>query len=101
MTINTNGAGVAVCSCGHELEIRCTGGCKLPDPVFKDNYIATMKRPRGEEPKLVQRDGQCNYQRCTDDVAEYSGHGRPSTKCPYHLEMMRGYRRKYAAKKAV
>lgn len=35
MSVSTNAAGVAICSCGHELEIRCTGGCVLPDPVFK------------------------------------------------------------------
>jgi len=102
MTIRVAGSGEACCgNCGKRLEIVCTGGCPEPDAIPRENYVATMKRPRGPERIEERQLGQCNYKRCTDPVAPYHGHGRPTTKCPFHLEMMKGYQKKYMGKKAT
>lgn len=81
--MKTNAAGVAVCSCGAELEVRCTGGCAEPDYV------------------IVEETAICTFPDCTDPVAarKPGAKGPPPKKCQKHLEVQRGYRDKYFAKK--
>lgn len=82
-TIPTNSAGVAICSCGGELEIRCTNGCELPDPVFQRPF----------DPTAI-----CNWSGCRDQVGEWKGGPQP-TRCPKHRAMQREYNRRHLAKK--
>lgn len=87
MTVNTNGVGVAICSCGSELEIRCTGGCAEPDVVFK----------REHDPNAI-----CNWRYrggCDQPVGEHVGMGPPPAKCPKHRAMHRAMNERALAKK--
>ena len=111
MTINTNGAGVACCgNCGSELEVRCTGHCAEPDIVPRENYIAALPLPKGpgrRAPRAKRRStrkflpGICTYKSCTEPIAPHVGIGRPTTKCPKHLEWSRTWTRNHNVKKAV
>lgn len=103
MSARTNSSGVACCgNCGSELKVACTGGCAEPDIVFKENYIASLPKPRGEEkPQDKPRSGQCRSPNCSDDIAPHSGRGRSSTHCARHLEMRNSYRKKAKSKLAT
>lgn len=83
MTINTNGEGFAICSCGAELEVRCTGGCAVPDAVFKP---------------VFNPDAICNWSGCNDPIGEWKGGPQP-TRCPKHRAMQRAYNERHLAKK--
>ena len=97
MTIRTNAAGVAICSCGSELEVRCTGGCVEPNVVF-ENAIAAMPKPSGPPhiplafPRHKPGDPPRQYPRkvcnwpggCSADVEPYSGVGQPPKRCSAH-----------------
>lgn len=102
MTISSNAAGVACCgNCGHELVIACTGGCPEPDAVLRENYVAALPKPRGEEPRQewkdqtpkppVERKGAKypppTHCFCGEPVAQRArfGVGRPPTKCEKHV----------------
>jgi hypothetical protein len=94
--MNTNGEGVAVCRCGSELHIVCTGGCPDPDVVFKSE-LALLSKP----PDPARRPGQCRWANCPDDVAPHKGRGRPPTRCPAHLALGRKYRMAWEKKRNV
>ncbi len=109
MTVSTDASGVAVCgSCGSELEVRCTGGCAEPDIMARENYIASLPRPRGKEtPNSAKqfperRPTQCTVPGCDDERApRRPGRGRPATKCPRHLEMQNACRARWNKKTGV
>lgn len=107
MTMSTSAAGIACCgNCGSELEVRCTGGCAEPDIVPRENYIATMKKPRDHERSQIkeERPGLCSWQGggCDQPVApRLPGQTRTPKKCPKHLEMVRQYERNRVAKQAA
>lgn len=89
--MNTNGEGVAVCSCGSALEVRCTGGCAEPDAVFK-NAIAAMRKPSRPKPRAEGQPKVVKYPPpthcwCGEPVAKRAkfGVGRPPTKCEKHV----------------
>ena len=107
MTMTIGKVHVACCgNCGHELEIRCTGGCPEPDTVPREDYIATMKKPQGKEtpragharlkPPRCPRPTHCH---CGEPVASRSksGIGRPPSHCEKHLDILRSKRQKVAA----
>ena len=102
--LNTNGEGMAVCRCGSELHVVCSGGCPDPDVVFKSE-LAAMKKPRGIEPRQEYRDNTPKPLRekkakypppthcwCGEPVAKRAkfGVGRPPTKCEKHVERKKG-----------
>lgn len=104
---NTNGEGVAVCSCGSQLEVRCMGGCPEPDAVFK-SVRAAIRKPQGREvsynrKKKVRRfrPGFCTYPGCDDPIAPRppKSVGHPWTKCFKHLQASRRYTANRAAVK--
>jgi hypothetical protein len=87
--VNTNGEGVAICRCGAELHVVCSGGCPDPDVVFK-NAIAAAPVPRA----------QCKYPGCKDEVVpNTSRRGRPTTLCPAHKALRKKYRDNWSRKK--
>lgn len=51
----TNGEGVAVCRCGSELHVVCSGGCTDPDVVFKSERAAIRKPAGREVPNSLKR----------------------------------------------
>lgn len=104
MTPKVNQAGIACCGeCGSELQIVCTGGCKDPDVVFKENYIASLPTPQGRETPGKQHArrpwarkpvlDQCTYRDCTEPPAPRGVTGRPPTRCVKHRDMSRLYRK--------
>ena len=104
MTINTNGEGVACCSCGAELQVVCTGGCPEPDVVFKSELAAMRKPHAHERPQFKEGPPKiCNWlSGCDQPVApRLPGHGRFPKKGPKHLEIIRGYERNRHAKRAA
>src|SRR4051812_46372147 len=93
MTMRTNGAGIAICSCGGELTIACSHGCAEPDAVFRTDPRAP-KRDRHRHGYRVRAaavpPGICRYQSgCDQPIAKAMYHGRPTTKCEKHLAMVR------------
>lgn len=44
------------------------------------------------DPERLPRPGKCSEANCSDDVAPYSGRGRPPTRCPAHVVLRRKYR---------
>lgn len=103
MTIATNGEGVAVCRCGSDLHVVCSGGCPDPEVVFKSE-LGTMRKPRaGNErpqeykdstpkPPATRKSKGVKYPPpthcwCGEPVAQRAkvGVGRPPTKCEKHV----------------
>jgi hypothetical protein len=92
---NTNGEGVAVCRCGSQLHIVCSGGCTDPDVVFKSER-ATIRKPRHvPNPRKTRRfrPGFCTHPGCDDPIAPRPAGaiGHPWTKCIKHLAVSRKY----------
>jgi hypothetical protein len=84
MTMSTNGEGVAVCRCGAELHVVCSGGCPEPDVVFK----------REHDPNAI-----CNWSTgCDQPVGEHIGSGPPPAKCPTHRAIQRARNERSLAK---
>jgi hypothetical protein len=105
LTLRTNGAGVAVCGCGSELHIVCSGGCPEPDVQFRDE-TTKPKRDRHRKEKRVKAgdvpSGYCTYQHgCGAPVAEQTYHGRPTTKCVKHLAMVQKYEAARRAREVI
>lgn len=91
--LNTNGEGVAVCRCGSELHVVCSGGCPDPDVVFKSD-LAAMKKPSGgqigmrspQRKTRILRPGICAWPNgCDLPVAVWKGRGRVPIMCPGHM----------------
>ncbi|MDP9201178.1 MAG: hypothetical protein M3P26_04505 [Gemmatimonadota bacterium] len=81
--MRTNPAGVAICSCGAELEIRCTGGCAVPDFVSKREH---------------DTNAICNWVGCNEPVGE-SPSGHYVRRCTKHRALQRSYGLRHLAKK--
>lgn len=96
---NTNGEGVAVCRCGSELHVVCSGGCTDPDVVFKSERAAIRKPSGREVPNSLKRKvrrfipGFCTHPGCYDPIAPRPAKaiGQPWTKCVKHLALSRKY----------
>lgn len=99
MSCNTNGQGLACCSCGSALAVVCTGGCPDPDVVFRSD-IAAMRKPAWRDIPNSQRVKRrpvnspplhCTYLKCKEPVAlrEPGAMGRPVTRCAKHLAHFR------------
>lgn len=102
MTMTTDKIGIACCgNCGSHVEVVCSGGCAEPDVIPRENYIAALPKPRGEEPSQEWKDDtpkpakaakypvptECRIPGCGAPVAkrEKFGVGRPPTKCEKHV----------------
>jgi hypothetical protein len=92
MTLHTNGAGVAICSCGGQLVVACERGCPEPDAVFRTDSRAPRRDRHRHGYRVKVRDvppGMCRWQQgCDQPVANRTYHGRPTTKCEKHLAIV-------------
>ena len=108
MTMSTNAAGIACCgNCGSEVHVVCSGGCAEPDVIPRENYIATMRRPRkGESPQTnglkEDQPTQCTWPGgCESPPKPWCGRGRKPRMCAFHGSKVRSYVDRYHAKKAT
>ncbi len=53
-----------------------------------------------ETERIIRRPCQCTELGCVDDVAPYTGRGRPPSKCPAHLALKRKYREHWENKRS-
>lgn len=92
-----NEAGFACCgNCGAEAHVVCSGGCANADIEIRENPIAALPVPKGDE-KRSRRSGFCH---CGDPVAVRApGKGRPPTTCEKHLAQRKRYRLNWEAKR--
>lgn len=89
MTVTTDNSGAACCgNCGSNVVVACSGGCAEPDVVFRENYVATMKKPSGNEPEQAKYPvpTTCRHPNCDQPPVppKIRGRGRPPTRCEKH-----------------
>lgn len=107
MTARVNGAGVGCCgNCGHELVIKCAGGCTEPDITFRErSHIVKRSRLQRKRKRVRAKDvrpGYCTWQYgCDQKASTRTYHGRPVKKCEKHLAVLRKYEANRRAKEVI